>query len=127
MAYRHFSPNPYGRETKDCTARAVAAALGMSWEDAFLSLVFEGFFMGEYPDHNEVMWRYLQRRGFRPRVLYDTCPDCYTVRDFSRDHPRGIYILGTGSHVVALIDGDWWDAWDSGEEIPIIVYERGEQ
>jgi hypothetical protein len=25
--------------------------------------------------------------------------------------------VGTGTHVVAVIDGDYYDAWDSGNEV----------
>ena len=28
------------------------------------------------------------------------------------------YLIGTGSHAVAVIDGDYYDSWDSGNEIP---------
>lgn len=124
MAYRYYNPNPHGRVTKDCTARALSAVLDVSWRVAFLLLVAECVEMGEYPDHNDVLWRLAQREGFKPHILLDTCPDCYTVRDFCRDHPRGEYILATGSHVVAAINGDYYDAFDSGSEIPIYYFER---
>ena len=26
--------------------------------------------------------------------------------------------------VVALIDGDWWDAWDSGDEVPVYYWQK---
>ena len=43
---------------------------------------------------------------------------------FSYDHPEGEYILGTGNHVVTVINGDYYDTWDSGNEIPIYYFER---
>lgn len=54
---------------------------------------------------------------------YD-CPDCYTVADFCRDHPNGTYILAIEGHVVAVDHGDWYDTWDSGDEIPIYYWEK---
>ena len=27
-------------------------------------------------------------------------------------------IIGTGKHAVAIIDGNYYDSWDSGNEIP---------
>lgn len=42
----------------------------------------------------------------------------YTVGDFASDHPRGRYVLGTGKHAVAIVDGDVIDSWDSRGEIP---------
>jgi hypothetical protein len=47
----------------------------------------------------------------------------YTIRDFCRDHNKGTYILATGTHVVAVKNGDYIDTWDSGAEIPIFYFE----
>ena len=47
-----------------------------------------------------------------------------TVREFAKDHPEGKYILGTGTHAVAVIDGDYIDTWDSGDEVPIYYFQE---
>jgi hypothetical protein len=36
-----------------------------------------------------------------------------------------VYVLGIGDHVVCAVNGDWYDAWDSGAEIPAYYWERG--
>jgi len=36
--------------------------------------------------------------------------------------PKGTYIIGTGSHAVAIINGDYYDSWDSGDEIPSFFF-----
>ena len=61
-------------------------------------------------------------------MLPDQCPICYTVEKFCWEHPRGLFLLATGSHVVAVENGDYYDAWDSGNEVPIYYweYERSE-
>jgi hypothetical protein len=51
-------------------------------------------------------------------MLPETCPRCTTISEFARLYPKGIYIIGTGNHAVAVIDGDYYDSWDSGDEIP---------
>ncbi len=56
----------------------------------------------------------------------DTCPHCYTIRDFAYDHPFGTYLVGTGKHVVTIIDGNYYDTWDSGGEIPIYYWKKGD-
>lgn len=50
--------------------------------------------------------------------MIDQCPECYTVRDFAEDHPKGLYVLGPPNHAVAVIDGDYWDSWNSGSTVP---------
>ena len=58
------------------------------------------------------------------RIILDEYPDYYTVEDFCTDHPKGTYVLGTGSHAVAVVDGCYFDAWDSGSEIPIYYFSK---
>lgn len=78
--------------------------------------------MYDMPSSNEVWSAYLKSEGYMKRIIPNTCPSCYTVRDFCRDHPEGRYLLATGTHVVAAIDGDYYDTWDSGNEIPIYYF-----
>ena len=80
--------------------------------------------MKNMPSVNKVWGNYLTSIGFSRYILPDTCPDCYTIRDFCQDNQNGTFILATGSHVVAVIDGDYFDAWDSGDELPISVWRR---
>ena len=80
--------------------------------------------MYDMPSANRVWGEYLREIGYVRRIIPDTCPNCYTVRDFCMEHPIGRYILGTGEHVVAVVDGYYYDSWDSGNEIPIYYFER---
>ena len=34
------------------------------------------------------------------------------------------YILGTGTHTVAVKHGNYYDTWDSGSEIPIFFWKK---
>ena len=119
-----YNANPDGRNVGDCTIRALSLALGQSWEQTYVELALEGFAMWDMPSANHVWGAYLRREGFHRRVLPDTCPDCYTVADFARDHPSGTYLLALDGHVVCLIDGDWYDTWDSGGKIPLYYWTR---
>ena len=82
--------------------------------------------MHDMPSSNAVWDAQLIHEGFKRSVIPDTCPDCYTVRQFANDHQEGTYVLGTGTHAVAVIDGDYYDAWDSGNKVPIYFYYRKE-
>jgi hypothetical protein len=125
MSYVYYNPNPrHKKSVGDCTVRALSKALAIPWETAFIDLVSEAYELGDMPSSNAVMQAYLRRRGFRKHIIDDLCPDCYSISDFANEHFRGTYIVGTGTHVVAVVDGDYFDSWDSGDEIPLFYYER---
>lgn len=114
-----YNPNPCGRSNVgDCVVRALSAALNIDWESAFWMLCDSAFQMCDMPSGNSVMTAIMRKNGFYRGSISPQCPDCYNIKDFCAEHPIGIYVLGTGSHVVCVIDGDYYDSWDSGDEIP---------
>lgn len=119
-----YNPSPVGAKVGDCSVRAITAALGVDWESAYVLLCNAGFQMADMPSSNAVISAVLRKHGFYRKAIPDTCPNCYTVRDFCREYSKGVYVLGTGSHVVAVIDGDYYDTWDSGDEIPQYYWEE---
>lgn len=80
--------------------------------------------MADMPSADRVWWSFLEEIGFTRKKILDRCPECYTVRDFCRDHPTGVYVLGPHEHAVAVINGDYYDAWDSGETVPTYYLTR---
>ena len=125
MAYVRFSNNPLGKTVGDCVIRAICAATGDSWDDVFWGLAHEAYAMGDMSSSNAVWSEYLRKRGFKRYAIPNTCPeDCYSVIEFAADHPYGTYILGTGTHAVAVINGDYYDAWQSGNEVPIYYFRK---
>ena len=121
MGYIYFCNNPRNKcHIGDCVIRAISKALNTTWENVYIDLVAEGFLDGDMPNSNEIWGRYLYSKGFDKKVI----PEFSTIRDFCREHPVGTYILGTGTHVVAVIDGHYYDTWDSGEEEPIYYWEE---
>jgi hypothetical protein len=121
--YVYYQPNPCGKSVGDCTVRALSKALNLKWEDAYLILVAEGLRACEMPSANAVWGEVLRRRGFKKRILPTTCPNCMTVRQFCEEYERGVYVIGTGNHAVAAIDGDYYDSWDSGNEVVAYFWE----
>ena len=124
MAFIEYNPNPTGRKVGDCAVRAVAKALGVDWEMAYVLIASNGFSMGDMPSSNSVWGAVLRQNGFYKMAIPDSCPDCYTFKDFAQDNPNGIFVLGTGSHVATVVNGDLYDAWDSSDEIPVFVWFR---
>lgn len=121
----NYNPNPFGLRVGDCVIRAISKALDKPWEDTYIDLCIQGFMMGDLASSNAVWSTYLKHKGFNRRTVQD-CPDCYTVEDFCNEHPNGVYVIGTGSHAVAVVDGCYYDAWQSGQETPVYYFEKGE-
>ena len=121
-----FNPSPTGRRVGDCAVRAIAKALDVDWEKSYMMLVANGFGMGDMPSSDSVWGSVLRQHGFYREAIPNTCPDCYTVRDFCNDNQEGVYVLGFGGHVATVVDGNLYDSWDSSDEIPIYVWYRKE-
>ena len=122
--YVEFNPNTCGKSTGDCVIRAISIVLEKTWEQAYIELTIQGLMDCDVLSNNEVWGNYLRRKGFKRYIIPDTCPNCYTVEDFCRDHPYGEYVLATGNHAIAAINGNWIDAWDSGRETVIYYFQR---
>ena len=120
--YQQYNPNPKGKNVGDCTVRAIAKATRKDWGEAYLSLAVQGYLMGDMPSANACWGAYLKKLGFVRRILPDTCPECYTLRDFAQEYNEGTYIVALSGHVVCVEDGEIWDSWDSGGEVPLYYW-----
>lgn len=125
IRWRKYNPNPTGRAVGDCAVRAVAKALDTDWETAYAMIAENGYRMGDMPSSNSVWGSVLRQHGFSRHTIPNSCPDCYTIADFSDDHPDGVYVVGTGNHVVTIENGWIWDSWDSSREIPAYYWTKG--
>jgi len=122
--FTYYNANPVAAREEDCAVRAVSAALGISWDEAFDLIAHNAKQMGSMM-HRDAAWgSVLRQHGFIRRIIPNSCPDCYSIKDFTIDHPFGDYVLGTGTHAVAVIDGDILDIWDSSYETPQYYWER---
>lgn len=119
-----WNPNPVGRTVGDCAVRAIARALNIDWETAYITIANNGLDMGDMPSSDSVWGAVLRQNGFYKISIPNRCPDCYTVDDFCRDNPKGTFVLGFGGHVATVVDGNLYDAWNSSKEIPIYVWYR---
>ena len=119
-----YNPNPNNRKGSDCVYRAISKATGKTWDEIYWDLAILGAEMGDAPVANAVWAAYLKSQGYKRRTIPDNCPDCYTVKEFAADHPLDTFILGTGTHAVTVQNGNYYDAWDSGNEIPIYYWRK---
>lgn len=119
-----YNPNPKKLHVGDCTVRSICAVTGLDWHTVHKALCDLSEDMADMPSADRVWWTLLEQMGFARKKMIDRCPECYTVEQFAFDHPRGIYILGPHEHAVALIDGNWWDSWDSALTVPTYYFRR---
>lgn len=124
--FKYYNANPYKIRVGDCVIRALSKALNMSWEDVYIDLTIQGYILGDLLSSNAVWDAYLKSKKFKRDIVSNDCPECYTVNDFCEEHPNGTYIIGTGTHCIAVIDGCVYDTWDSSGETPIYFYYKGE-
>lgn len=94
--YVYFQPNPCGRAVGDCAVRAISAAFNIDWEEAFDILASFAKSMCDMPSSDQVWGAALRANGFRKAILPTYCPHCYTMEDFCKDFPHGIYVVGFG-------------------------------
>lgn len=124
--FKQTNPNPSGSYVGDCVVRAISIANNRSWNETYINLCLTGLVMYDMPSSNRVWNEYLKSEGYKKHIVPDDCPKCYTIKDFCSEFFKGTYILGTGNHVVAVIDGDYLDSWDSGDETPIFFWTKEE-
>ena len=122
--YIESNNNPLNKRVGDCVIRAISAAENTEWDEIFLDLMLKSFEMKDIPSSNYVWGAFLKDLGYSRYVIPNTCPNCYTIRDFANDNPIGTFILATGTHVVAVLDGNYIDTWDSGDEVPVYYFEK---
>lgn len=126
MAFIRYNANPFRNNTIDCVIRAISFVMNTDWDSTYMNLALKGFELKAPMEVNYVWGAYLKANGFKRYVIPNTCPDCYSIQDFCEDNPTGTYILATGSHVVAVKDGNYYDTGDSGMEIPIYFWTKEE-
>lgn len=125
--WKQYNPNPVGRFVGDCAVRAVAKALGVDWETAYVMISLNGFLMGDVVSSDSVWGAVLRSAGFSRKAIDNDLPPDYTVENFARDNKHGTFVLGTGGHVVTVVDGTIYDSWDSSREIPQYVWYRKDE
>lgn len=119
-----FNNNPKKNRVGDCTVRAISKAMMQDWEKTFAHLTAYAFLMCDMPSANNVWGKYLKDNGFCRYLVDDNGKDFYTVKDFCEDNPKGVFILALDGHVVCVVDGYYYDSWDSGNEEPIYYWRK---
>lgn len=121
LNYLQKNVNPKNRKTGDCSTRAIAELLNISWNEA-LTLQFEMAIKTKYDiTSREVMERVLLKFGFykvkQPRKFDRTK---YKVKEMddvlSKSERQNGVIVNVAHHYVCIKENNYIDTWDSGRK-----------
>lgn len=120
--FKYYQPNDKDLKDKvgDCQVRALSKVLGLSWLEAFdltipicRELQTYTIFDSELSKTKEAM----AKLGFEYTGISNKKGSKRpTVKSFAMSHPTGKYIVSVAHHVVAVVDGIYFDTWDSGNK-----------
>ena len=119
--YQYDNVNPKGKFGGDCVVRAIANAMGQSWEQTIRELTELGLKMGFVLNDDHVYTRYLETHGFRkmnePRDVNNrklTVKEWLIQREGMKLKP---IVMRVGSrHVSCIIDGKVHDIWNCSND-----------
>ena len=123
MGFKQYNANPDNNRVEDCTIRAISTVLNKSWDEVFICICLTGLMMRNMPSANHVWGQYMRDMGYRRHIIPCRDDPC-TVEEFCRTHPEGTFLLCLHEHVVCVMNGDWYDTWDSGGEYPIYYWSK---
>lgn len=110
-----YQPNPKKYNTGDCTIRAYCKVENMTWEDAYDMAADYGMECAALPNDNKVVDKILTEK-FKYTAHKLSKEERCTVKEFAVANPFGTYVLMVNKHVVAVVDGLYYDSWDSGDK-----------
>lgn len=119
--YVYYQPNEKDLTDKfgDCQIRALSKALNCSWLEAFdkaISVCRDEWVSLIFDAPIPIRSRMLAKLGFEYHGISNKKGSKRpTVDSFAKDHPTGSYICGVAHHEVAVVDGKYYDTWDSGD------------
>lgn len=119
--FKETNPNPTKNLTSDCLIRALAIFLDKQWEYMYIELCVYAYAIYDMPNSMNVCMRYLTHLGY---TRYLVPIHIQSVKQFCEEYPNGRYLLVTANHAVTVIDGNYYDTFDSGDEMPIYYFTK---
>lgn len=115
--YKYYQPNKKDLKDKygDCVVRALTKVTGKDWVQVFDELIPIARELQCMPNGQPCYEAYLKQNGFTYQGISNKKGTKRpTVDRFAKDHPNGVYFLRVANHVVAVVDGIYYDTWESG-------------
>lgn len=121
--YQHYNPNPSGKETGDCIIRALCKITDRDWlsiYDDLCKLGRENFtpFTSLSMDYVFVDYRKFKKH----KVTRQKGRKALNVETFCKEHPTGKYIIRLAHHVIAVVDGKYYDIYPCWDKKTVYTY-----
>nr|DAP60067.1 MAG TPA: hypothetical protein [Caudoviricetes sp.] len=127
MSYKYYQPNKkdlkddYG----DCVIRALTKVVNKEWIQVFEELLPYARKLQCMPNGKPCYESYLKDNGFIYHGISNKKGTKRpTIDSFTKGHKAGTYFLRVANHVVASVDGIYYDTWNSGDCCLYGYYEK---
>ena len=117
--YEYYQPNEKDLKDNqgDCVIRALTKALGRTWREVFTDLIPYAIEAQAMPNNEKCYEEYLKANGYKWIGIKATKGSKRpTVDSFTKEHETGTYILQVAHHLVASVEGKYYDTWNSGSK-----------
>ena len=115
--YKYYQPNKKDLKDEygDCVIRALCKVTGKEWLEVFDELIPYVREVQANPNAPQVQSKYLEDQGFKwVGIKAQKGKSRPTVANMYKVFPKGTCIIRVAHHVVAMVDGVYYDTWDSG-------------
>lgn len=116
--YRYYQPNKKDvkDEYGDCVIRSLTKVTGKEWLQVFEELLPYARELQCMPNGKPCYGTYLRDNGFEYHGISNKKGSKRpTVDSFTKENKEGTYLLRVARHCVAVVDGIYYDTWDSGD------------
>lgn len=125
--YKYYQPNKKDIKDKygDCVVRALTKVMNKTWLEVFNELITYAIEIQCMPNNKICYERYLKDNGFEYHGISNKKGSKRpTVESFTKEHKAGTFFLNVANHVVSVVDGIYYDTWDSGQCCLYGYYEK---
>ena len=115
--YYNWNENPLQKKVGDCQIRGVATALNQYWDKTLTDLYNVSLEVKNVPNSDEVLKKYMKDLGYT-YITFKAIKGQkrMNVKRFAEEFQEGRYLLNCACHIVAVVDGYYYDTWNSGEK-----------
>lgn len=118
--FKYYQPNEKDikDEYGDCVLRALTKAVNKTWLEVFDELIVIAREVQAMPNNKHTYEKYLvDIKGFTYKGISNKKGSKRpSVTEFAKEHRTGTYVVRLAHHIVTIVDGIYYDTWDSGNE-----------